>query len=276
MSKNNKKLPLSTKVLGGIAVAMLGISTIGGARAALTIFSQRYTSHFDMYDIGISLYEDNEFLEKPLLVSNRDYANLYPENNSILLEDNWNESGTRLLNGYPENVELGRDYKEILKVSNSGNIDEYVRVKVYKYWTKTEADGTTHKATDLDTSFIDLQWADDLDTYWLKDTANSIGQNGIEETTVLYYREPLKVGEFTSEITKSLKITYPVTAKITQTSEKVGNKTIYTTKYDYDGVTFVLEAEADGVQTHNAKDAILSAWGRKVSMSGGRITGFEN
>ena len=275
MSKNKNKLPLSTLVLALTAVCMLVFSGIGLARAALEIFSRQYKSQFEMFDIGISLYEDNEFLKEPMKVSNRDYANK-TYTSTLRLEDNWNEESLRLLNGYPENLELGRDYKEVLSVKNSGTIDEYVRVKIYKYWMKTDDNGT-RKATDLDTSLIDLQWADDLDKYWLRDTANSIGDdNGIEETTVLYYREPLAVGDFTTDITKSLKITYPVSAKITQTVEKVGTKTVYTTKYDYDGVTFVLEAEADGVQTHNAKDAILSAWGRKVTMSCGRITGFEN
>lgn len=275
MTKKKNKLPLSTLVLALTAVCMLVFSGIGLARAALEIFSRQYKSQFEMFDIGISLYEDNEFLGEPMKVSNRDYANK-TYTSTLRLEDNWNEESLRLLNGYPENLELGRDYKEVLSVKNSGTIDEYVRVKIYKYWMKTDDNGT-RKATDLDTSLIDLQWADDLDKYWLRDTANSIGDdNGIEETTVLYYREPLAVGDFTTDITKSLKITYPVSAKITQTVEKVGTKTVYTTKYDYDGVTFVLEAEADGVQTHNAKDAILSAWGRKVTMSGGRITGFEN
>ncbi len=275
MTKKNNKLPLSTLVLGLAAVCMLVFSGIGLARAALEIFSRQYKSQFEMFDIGISLYEDNEFLKEPMKVSNRDYANK-TYTSTLRLEDNWNEESLRLLNGYPENLELGRDYKEVLSVKNSGTIDEYVRVKIYKYWMKTDDNGT-RKATDLDTSLIDLQWADDLDKYWLRDTANSIGDdNGIEETTVLYYREPLAVGDFTTDITKSLKITYPVSAQITQTVEKVGTKTVYTTKYDYDGVTFVLEAEADGVQTHNAKDAILSAWGRKVTMSNGRITGFEN
>jgi hypothetical protein len=200
MTKKKNKLPLSTLVLGLTAVCMLVFSGIGLARAALEIFSRQYKSQFEMFDIGISLYEDNEFLKEPMKVSNRDYANK-TYTSTLRLEDNWNEESLRLLNGYPENLELGRDYKEVLSVKNSGTIDEYVRVKIYKYWMKTEDNGT-RKATDLDTSLIDLQWADDLDKYWLRDTANSIGDdNGIEETTVLYYREPLAVGDFTTDIT---------------------------------------------------------------------------
>ena len=44
---------------------------------------------------------------------------------------------------------------------------------------------------------------------------------------------------------------------------KVLFKTI-TTSYDYDGYSFHVEAEVDAVQTHNAKDAIKSAWGVDV------------
>lgn len=40
-----------------------------------------------------------------------------------------------------------------------------------------------------------------------------------------------------------------------------------TTTYDYDGVEFRLEVEVNAVQTHNAKDAIWSTWGREVSIS---------
>ena len=60
-------------------------------------------------------------------------------------------------------------------------------------------------------------------------------------------------------------------ALVTQTQE--GN--VITTTYDYEGVTLNLEAEVDVVQTHNAEDAILSAWGRKVSLSGTDISSIS-
>ena len=43
--------------------------------------------------------------------------------------------------------------------------------------------------------------------------------------------------------------------------------TTITTTYEYDGAQFVLEATVDAVQTHNAKDAIKSAWGVDVNIS---------
>ena len=36
--------------------------------------------------------------------------------------------------------------------------------------------------------------------------------------------------------------------------------------YDYDGASFVVEAEVDAVQTHNAQSAIKSAWGVDVEV----------
>ena len=43
-----------------------------------------------------------------------------------------------------------------------------------------------------------------------------------------------------------------------------GTTTISNT-YKYNGIEFGLKVEADAVQTHNAKDAIRSAWGIEVS-----------
>ena len=48
--------------------------------------------------------------------------------------------------------------------------------------------------------------------------------------------------------------------------------TTITTAYDYDGLQFCVEASVDAVQEHNAEDAILSAWGRKVSISNGSLS----
>ena len=43
---------------------------------------------------------------------------------------------------------------------------------------------------------------------------------------------------------------------------------IITYTYEYDGYTAHIDAEVDAVQTHNAADAIKSAWGVDVTISG--------
>ena len=58
---------------------------------------------------------------------------------------------------------------------------------------------------------------------------------------------------FTSTLTINADLPYTVK------TETVGNVT--TTTYIYDDVTFQIEATVDAVQTHNARDAIKSAWG---------------
>ena len=88
------------------------------------------------------------------------------------------------------------------------------------------------------------------------------------ERTVLYYTKLLKAGKSSSPLSDTLAIDNMIATKVSQTTETNANglKTI-TTTYDYDGVTFNLEAKVDAVQDHNAEDAIWSAWGRKVAIS---------
>ena len=64
-------------------------------------------------------------------------------------------------------------------------------------------------------------------------------------------------GQTTGNFADSIAIDDKVT--IDNRVEQNGN--VITTTYRYDDVEFHLEAEVDAVQTHNAQDAIMSAWG---------------
>ena len=57
----------------------------------------------------------------------------------------------------------------------------------------------------------------------------------------------------------------------TEVEKTVKDKTI-TYTYKYNGYTFHIDAEVDAVQTHNAKDAIKSAWGVDVNVSDDETT----
>ena len=59
----NKKLPLKYLILFSVAIVLLLVSTISGARAAL-IESTEYVSDYEMYDIGITLTENNKEVGK--------------------------------------------------------------------------------------------------------------------------------------------------------------------------------------------------------------------
>ena len=60
--RKNKGLPaaLRTTVLFGLAIGCLGFSAVGSTRAALTYYSETYTSRVQMYDIGVTLLENDK------------------------------------------------------------------------------------------------------------------------------------------------------------------------------------------------------------------------
>jgi hypothetical protein len=88
------------------------------------------------------------------------------------------------------------------------------------------------------------------------------------ERNVFYYNSILKKGQTSTDFTDKISISGDIAAIVGQTSQTDDNGlTTITTTYEYDGAQFVLEATVDAVQTHNAKDAIKSAWGVDVNIS---------
>lgn len=240
--------PVTTMVMFVLAAVLLLGSSIGGTRAALTYFSENYTSRVQMQNIGVSLVENGQ------IVSWRDYGS--SSNGS------WNENEGKLLSRMladGESFKLGKTYREELAVTNSGTIDQYVRVTIYKYWIN----GSGEKVQTLSPELIDLHLVNG--GVWIVDPAAST-----RERTVLYYNHILSAGATTPALCDTLTVSDQVAAKVTQTtSEKVvdGIKyTTITTSYDYNGVQFQIEAKVDAVQTHSAEDAIWSAWGRRVNV----------
>ena len=157
--------------------------------------------------------------------------------------------------GKDEKVALGKKYEEKLTVKNSGAIDEYVRVSIVKSWT----DKDRNKVTSLSPKLIDLGLTGNG---WIKDENNST-----EERIMLYYPRVLKSGEMAPIFADSIRIDDAVANKVTEETRIEDGHTVITTTFNYDGVNFNLEAEVDAVQTHNAKDAIKSAWGIDVNVA---------
>lgn len=260
--KNRSKGAYTTGILFALAVLLLLGSMAGSSQAALTYYSENYSATLQMYDIGVTLMENEQD------VSWRNYAQR---------DDRWDEGGGALLahmlytgqNGEQEALQLGRDYEEALRVRNSGNIDEYVRVLIYRYWVDVEKrdDGTLvpleerDKRPDISPDFIELKpWKDIEDSGafpsyngWVLDTAAST-----DERMVLYYTGILGKGQKTPAFVDFLAISKDVEGEFRRTGADG--------KYTYESEQFVLEIEADAVQTHNAADAIKSAWGVDVTV----------
>lgn len=237
-----------TIILTSVAVALLLVSGIGSTQAALTYFSENYTAQVEMKDIGVTLVETSAQSTKD--ISSRDYTgsdDAWDTTQGALLTDMLEESDNQL--------QLGRAYKEELSVKNTGTINEYVRVRIYKSWT--DKDG--NKETTLSPSLIILHMTNNG---WIIDEDAST-----EERTVLYWPNILAVGETTSALSDTLTIDSSIGNKVTKTTTVEDGVTKTTTKFNYDGVKFNLKAEVDAVQTHNAKDAIKSAWGVDVNVA---------
>ena len=236
-----------TALLLAAAVLLLAAGGIGSASAALTYYSENYTAEMAMYDIGVTLTETSAAGTKD--ISSRDYTgsgDVWNESQGVLLENMLDETDGKL--------RLGRKYQEELAVKNSGNIDEYVRVRIYRCWTKE--DGT--KEQELAPSLIDLNLTGNG---WILDENAST-----EERIVLYWPQVLSVGETTAALSDTLQIDSSVASKVlTETTVQDGVSQSVTT-FRYDGAMFRLEAEVDAVQTHNAAAAIKSAWGVDVNI----------
>ncbi len=247
--------PVLTVASFALAAGLLLFSSVGGARAALTFFSETYSSDIEMSEIGVGLLENGSIAEGMLL------ANMLGEG---------------------EQLKLGKRYTEELSVRNMGSIGQYVRVNVYKYWKEpAKEDGSEgDKTQELSPELIRLLLQGNVlgteggnaalnQAGWLLDQSAST-----DERMVLYYNRPLEAADGeagtpageSSLFADQISIDGSVAAKIRQDIVKDEKGTTITTIYAYNEYEFCLDVKVDAVQDHNAADAILSAWGRSVTI----------
>lgn len=246
MKKNRKHFPKKTLLLLSASAVLLVGSAVGSTRAALTYYSENYVAGMELSSIGVSLLENGK------VVSSRDYLDNGKWSGStegILLEDFEEENGK---------IVPGKKYSEVLSVKNSGNIDTYVRVIVKTSWRDKE--GKDVPVTTLDPTLIDVNYLEE--NGWIEDKDAKT-----KERTVLYLDHILEAGE-TVDFADTLKIKSEIRDKMIVKKETTEAGTTYTYEYEYDGYTFQVSAEVDAVQTHNAEDAVKSAWGVDLSKLG--------
>lgn len=164
------------------------------------------------------------------------------ENDGKLLED---------LLGKDKKIVPCKEYPEVLSVKNSGDIDTFVRVIITKSWKNK--DGVKDRTLSPELIKVNLQ-----DNGWIVDT-----KAATEERMVLYYPTALTANSDAVPVTKSIEIDGEIAQHMRIVED--GNTIRY--EYKYDGYTFSIDAEVDAVQTHNAEDAIKSAWGVSVNVN---------
>ena len=145
-----------------------------------------------------------------------------------------------LFTGSTDKLIPGKKYDNVVSITNDGTIDEYVRVTVYKFWKGAE-EGEKDQTLDADLILFKAQgWAID----------NSLST---KERTVFYSTSPIKAGA---------SVNLPFSVVLDSKVQTVATNDGGTITYKYKDKSFGIQIVADGVQTHNASDAMKSAWGK--------------
>ena len=259
--KKIRRSPVVAGLLFLLAVVLLFAGSVGGTQAALQIYSSDYISAFELDHIGITLYENGT------PVSFRNYGDAAA---SGFTEKQDGDLVLKTLEDDPS-FQIGRKYPFVITCKNTGTIDHYLRVTVYKYWVQVGKDeefglkGWFHGLSSNTKKLLDVEKHSPATIHlgyngsegynssaWAKDPDSSTA-----ERDVYYYTGILPVGGETAPLFDTLWVDSSVAKSVI--TETVGSLTTYT--YAYDGYGFVVQAEADAVQTHNARAAIRSAWG---------------
>ena len=247
---------MGTTFMFMLAVLLLMTGTIGGVRATPQIFNPDfYYGGLELDEIGITL------LENGVAVSSRDYNKTRQAFDVASNNTSNAEQGILLANMLGnEKLKIGYAYPERLSVRNTRIIPEYVRVTVYKYWVSVDEQGkeTRFDAYDAEgkeilNKLIELHFRED--NGWVIDHSSDT-----KERTVLYYKHLVQPGKDTADFTDTLTINN----RIVDYGKKVPTDNTglsWTWSWVADGLEFRIEVEADGVQNHNARAAMKSAWG---------------
>ena len=232
MKIRNTKLSKKTIAFAAAAVLLLASGGFMGTRAMPDIESKQIEAPFGMSDLAVVMHENGK-----AITNSREKV-------ATLALDNLDEDS----NGQTM-VVPGKRYKEELAAENKSSHDQYVRIILRKYWISTKG-----KDTALTPDMIELNMGKD----WAKSSKEST-----KETEVLYYKKKLAGGETSSPAITGIRISNAVldAVEVNEEAEKVGGKTIITYAYSFDGCHVAIEAELQAVQTHNAKEAIVSVWG---------------
>lgn len=272
MSRFTKAIssPRFNIVLFVIAAVLLLGSIVGGTQAALSYYSDTYWARLMSSDIGVTLIENDQE------VAYRNYNTNGSWNYRTHTDGTNNADGrdaTLLTNTFDDGLVAGKRYDEVLKVQNTGYIDQYVRVTLTKYFE----DPTTHeKVTTASPDLIQL----DLNTTAASDGSQWIVDEDAStspEQTVLYYNMPLsgstdENGETSIPFCTGITIDGAIADTVKDVQQTTENGvTTYTTTYSYNGMNACLEASVYAVQQHNIFDAIISAWGKYLNVDNGQI-----
>ena len=240
-----KKTSKSVLALLIAAAALIGAGGIGTARAQLNVQSQYYNAWFYLNHLQVHLLENGNDV-----CGGRNNLDGDSKITGRLLQYLGFESKEKL-----GSIEPGRAYKEEIAASNGSDIPIFLRLTVRKYWIDEK---TGEKVTNMSPKRIKLTYGNKAynSGAWQINPAESSA-----ESETYYYNTTLAAGASTTPLFDQLMIDPKIAGIEEYTTRYDGSKTIYTYKYHYDGYAFIIEADVQALQTHNANDAVRSQWG---------------
>ena len=227
-----------TILVAGLVLILAGATTFALSASGL-LFESEYKAEFYMNHLQIHL----------------------TENGIDVCESK--EPGTLALNG---NIDPGKVYEEEIAARNGQDIPVYARMTVRKYWVDSEG----KKATDLSPDMIKLTYeGEEYNTSAWKENPDE----RTSESRTYYYLSQIPASGDSEQLFNRLSIDSAVLDDVTENSTEKDGVTTYTYTYKYDGYTFMIEADVQAIQTHNANDAIKSQWGiYNVTENGGSLS----
>lgn len=264
------KSSVMTALMFALSILLLSVGTIGGTQAALQRESNLYQSQISMKNIGVTLSESTDGGDTWKTISYRDY-------DKVDANGQWDVKTGYLIQNMVEDgrdsaLKIGKKYDFQLKVINSGSINQYTRVTIYKYFVDASGnkittgnygwfDGNGIKQMNINPlSLINIE-LDNTNVWTIDDSAST------DERTVLYYDGILGCSgneegypTETPPFTKSFTVSSDLTKYFINTTDADGDST---EDYIYvaDGLGVVVEAQVDSVQTRHPDEAKTSAWG---------------
>lgn len=187
------------------------------------------------------------------------------ENGNLISKNNWN-----IITNETESIEgklftqlgtsntmlLGKSYQEEIAVKNTGKMGEYVRVIIDKKWIDEDGNMDISKSPDS------IQLIQDVNNGWIEDEgAPTYGRK------TYYYTKPIAVGETTTNVISKIKIANNIKEPVTFTQKQEGENNIITFNRDFEQAKLEIKIIVNVIQDHNAKEAILSNWGREVEIA---------
>ncbi len=256
--------PLLTLLLFIAATVLLVAGGVGTTQAAISDESAVYRTEMRLKNIGVTLLESAKAdMSDAKEISYRQYGSgtsgVWAKEHSPgeLLKSMVTGAGDKEL-------KIGKQYPIFLAVKNSGQVNEYVRITLYKYWVDNNGKkltfdtaangwiGSATKAVKYDPKLIEV--VQNGSAGWQID-----GSSSTDERLVFYYTPQLDIGVTTPE---PLALTVSVNSKVLDFVSTVKNKDgkdIYVYAYDDLGVFF--DVEVDAVQAKHSDQSIPSAWG---------------